>query len=76
MAKQDYYEALGVERGASAEQIKKAFRNLAMKYHPDRNSGDRTAEHRFKELNEAYDVLKDDQKRAASCPRPRAPRRP
>ena len=65
MAKQDYYEALGVKRGASAEEIKKAFRTLAMKFHPDRNSGDGTAEHRFKELNEAYDVLKDDQKRAA-----------
>jgi len=65
MAKQDYYEALGVERGASADEIKKAFRNLAMKCHPDRNSGDSTAEHRFKELNEAYDVLKDGQKRAA-----------
>src|SRR3972149_2855226 len=65
MAKQDYYEALGVERGASADEIKKAFRNQAMKCHPDRNSGDSTAEHRFKELNEAYDVLKDGQKRGA-----------
>jgi molecular chaperone DnaJ len=65
MAKQDYYDTLGVSRDASAEQLKKAYRSLAMKYHPDRNPGDKSAEHRFKELNEAYDVLKDDQKRAA-----------
>src|SRR5215470_9678860 len=65
MAKQDYYESLGIARGASAEDIKKAYRSLAMKFHPDRNQGDKTAEHRFKEISEAYDVLKDDQKRAA-----------
>jgi molecular chaperone DnaJ len=65
MAKQDFYELLGVGRDASSEDIKKAFRKLAMQYHPDRNPGDETAEHRFKELNEAYDVLKDEQKRAA-----------
>lgn len=65
MAKQDYYETLGVGRDASADQIKKAFRTLAMKYHPDRNPGDQNAEKRFKEINEAYDVLKDEQKRAA-----------
>ena len=65
MAKQDYYDALGVARGASADDIKKAYRTLAMKYHPDRNQGDKSAEHKFKEINEAYDVLKDDQKRAA-----------
>jgi len=65
MAKQDYYEQLGVERGCSAEDLKKAYRKLAMQYHPDRNPGDAEAEHRFKEINEAYDVLKDDQKRAA-----------
>src|SRR5215475_4519119 len=63
--KRDYYETLGVEKGADQETIKKAFRKLAMQYHPDRNPGDKTAEHKFKELNEAYDVLKDDQKRAA-----------
>jgi len=65
MAKQDYYETLGVSREADADQLKKAYRSLAMKYHPDRNPGDKTAEHKFKEINEAYDVLKDDQKRAA-----------
>jgi molecular chaperone DnaJ len=65
MAKQDFYEALGVQRGASAEDIKKAYRKLAMQHHPDRNPGDKASEHRFKELSEAYDVLKDDQKRAA-----------
>ena len=65
MAKQDYYATLGVERGASAEDMKKAYRKLAMQYHPDRNPGDAKAEAKFKELNEAYDVLKDDQKRSA-----------
>ncbi len=65
MAKQDYYATLEVAREASADVLKKAYRKLAMKYHPDRNPGDKSAESRFKELNEAYDVLKDDQKRAA-----------
>jgi molecular chaperone DnaJ len=65
MAKQDYYDTLGVSRDANAEQLKKAYRALAMKFHPDRNPGDQAAEHRFKEISEAYDVLKDDQKRAA-----------
>jgi len=65
MAKQDYYAVLGVQRGASAEDMKRAYRKLAMQYHPDRNPGDHKAEAKFKELNEAYDVLKDDQKRAA-----------
>src|SRR5450755_4311009 len=65
MAKQDYYDTLGVGRDASAEQLKKAYRGLAMKFHPDRNPGDKNAEHKFKEISEAYDVLKDDQKRAA-----------
>jgi len=65
MAKQDFYDLLGVARNAGGEDIKKAFRKLAMQYHPDRNPGDKGAEQKFKELNEAYDVLKDDQKRAA-----------
>ena len=65
MAKRDYYEVLGVTRTASAEDLKKAYRKLAMQFHPDRNAGDKTAEHKFKEVNEAYDVLKDDQKRGA-----------
>jgi molecular chaperone DnaJ len=65
MAKQDYYATLNVARDASADDLKKAYRKLAMKYHPDRNPGDAAAEAKFKELNEAYDVLKDEQKRAA-----------
>jgi molecular chaperone DnaJ len=65
MAKQDYYATLGVARDAAAEDLKKAYRKLAMHHHPDRNSGDTQAEARFKEVNEAYDVLKDEQKRAA-----------
>ncbi|MBI3453352.1 MAG: molecular chaperone DnaJ [Rhodospirillales bacterium] len=65
MAKPDYYETLGVAREASAEDLKKAYRKLAMQFHPDRNAGDKKAEQRFKELSEAYDILKDDQKRAA-----------
>ena len=65
MAKQDYYATLGVGRDASAEDLKKAYRKLAMQHHPDRNPGDKRAEARFKEVNEAYDILKDEQKRAA-----------
>ncbi len=65
MAKQDFYETLGVARGADGDELKKTYRKLAMKYHPDRNAGDAKAEQKFKEINEAYDVLKDDQKRAA-----------
>jgi|SRR5271165_1159134 len=65
MAKQDYYATLGVAKDASADDLKKAYRKLAMQYHPDRNPGDKKAEARFKDLNEAYDILKDDQKRSA-----------
>ena len=65
MAEQNYYEVLGVERGASQDEIKKAYRRLAMKYHPDRNPGDKAAEAKFKEVGEAYAVLSDEQKRAA-----------
>ncbi|GAB4505562.1 MAG: DnaJ C-terminal domain-containing protein [Anaerolineales bacterium] len=64
MEYKDYYQILGVERNASAEDIRKAYRKLAMKYHPDRNPGDKQAEERFKEINEAYQVLNDPQKRA------------
>ena len=62
--KRDYYEVLGVNKGASAEEIKKAYRKAAMKYHPDRNPGDKTAEEKFKECGEAYEVLSDDDKRS------------
>jgi molecular chaperone DnaJ len=65
MAKQDFYITLGVDRSASADEIKRSFRKLAMQYHPDRNPGNKDAEQKFKDLNEAHDVLKDDQKRAA-----------
>ena len=65
MAKRDFYEILGVRRDAADDDIKKAYRKLAMQYHPDRNQGDKEAESRFKEVNEAYDVLKDGEKRAA-----------
>jgi molecular chaperone DnaJ len=65
MSKRDYYEVLGVARTASEAEMKSAFRKLAMKYHPDKNPGDKDAEIRFKELNEAYQTLSDGQKRAA-----------
>ena len=63
MAKRDYYEVLGVSKTASEDEIKRAYRKLAIKYHPDRNPGDKTAEEKFKEAAEAYDVLHDPQKR-------------
>src|SRR6059058_6314565 len=65
MAKRDFYEILGVSKSADAEELKRAYRKLAMQFHPDRNPGDKTAEQKFKDISEAYDVLKDDQKRAA-----------
>jgi molecular chaperone DnaJ len=65
MTKKDYYETLGVARNASDADIKKAYRRLAMKYHPDRNPGDKTTEAKFKDAKEAYEVLSDSQKRAA-----------
>ncbi len=65
MAKRDYYEVLGVSRNASDSDIKKSYRRMAMKYHPDRNPGDEDAEQRFKEVKEAYEILGDSQKRAA-----------
>src|ERR1700752_1252107 len=61
--KRDYYEVLGVSRGASNEEVKRAYPKLAMKYHPDRNGGDKAAEERFKEIGEAYSVLSDPEKR-------------
>lgn len=64
MAKRDYYEVLGVSKNASDDEIKKAYRKLAVKYHPDKNPGDKEAEAKFKEINEAHDVLSDKQKRA------------
>ena len=65
MAKQDYYATLGSQKGAGPVELKKAYRKMAMQFHPDRNPGDKQAEDKFKDVNEAYDVLKDDQKRAA-----------
>ena len=64
MAKRDYYDVLGVDKGASASEIKKAFRRVAMKHHPDRNPDDKQAEDKFKEAQEAYEVLSDDDKKA------------
>lgn len=64
MSKRDYYEVLGVQKGASADEIKKAYRKVAMQYHPDRNSGDQVAEEKFKEAAEAYEVLSDANKKA------------
>ena len=63
MSKRDYYEVLGVNKDASDDEIKKAYKKMAIKYHPDRNPGNKEAEDKFKEAAEAYDVLRDPQKR-------------
>ena len=63
--KRDYYHVLGVERSATPEEVKKAYRKLAVKHHPDKNPGDKSAEEKFKELGEAYEVLSNVDKRAA-----------
>ena len=65
MSKKDYYEILGVNKNANADELKKAYRALAMKYHPDRNPDNQNAAKTFQEINAAYDVLKDPQKKAA-----------
>ena len=65
MAKRDFYEVLGVQKGADEKALKSAYRNQAKKFHPDANPGDKAAEAKFKEISEAYDVLKDPQKKAA-----------
>ena len=65
MAKRDFYEVLGLAKNASKEDIRKAYRKLAMKYHPDRNPDSKEAEDKFKEVKEAYEILYDDEKRSA-----------
>ena len=65
MSKKDYYDVLGVSKSASKDELKKSYRKLAMKYHPDRNPDDSEASEKFKELSEAYEILSDDQKRQA-----------
>ena len=63
---EDFYKVLGVEKNATAQEIKKAYRKLALKYHPDRNPGDKTAEEKFRKVSEAYEVLSNEEKRAKS----------
>ena len=63
MAKRDYYEVLGLQKGATKDEIKKGYRKLAIQYHPDKNPGNKEAEDKFKEATEAYEVLADDEKR-------------
>jgi molecular chaperone DnaJ len=65
MADKDFYEILGVQRNASDDEIKKSYRKLAMKYHPDRNKDDKESERKFKEVSAAYEILKDSEKRSA-----------
>src|SRR3990167_9419791 len=65
MTKPDYYHTLGVSRNASEEEIKKSYRRLAMKYHPDRTQNDKTSEEKFKQIKEAYEILSDNKRRAA-----------
>lgn len=65
MSKRDYYEVLGVDRDAGPDEIKRAYRRLAHKYHPDKNAGDKTSEEQFKEATEAYEILNNAEKRAA-----------
>ncbi|MDA7848942.1 DnaJ domain-containing protein, partial [Flavobacteriaceae bacterium] len=64
MAKRDYYDILGINKGASAAEIKKAYRKMAVKFHPDKNPDDKTAEDKFKEAAEAYEILSDPDKKA------------
>jgi molecular chaperone DnaJ len=68
MSKRCYYEILGVQRTVNDDELKSAFRKLALKWHPDRNRGDASSEARFKEINEAYEILKDPEKRTAYDP--------
>ena len=66
MSKRDYYEILGIDRSATDPEVKKAYRRIAMKFHPDRNPDDQDADHKFKEATEAYDVLMNKEKRAGA----------
>ena len=63
MSKKDYYEVLGLQKGADEKEIKRAYKRLAMKYHPDRTKGDKESEEKFKEINEAYSILNDKEKK-------------